>query len=196
MKKGIMNKAVVIVLSLASVFDLFINVARFLFADQVNGEYTRSLITNALPDLILSMGMIIIALIYLIHSYKKPHGNTLKHIFVVFAFYMIVPIIPALNAGRTISMLIYFCCAVIIAYIGGRLAKRRKNVVLTSIVFVLFIANTIYTAVSLDYAGMEILSRLGQWYIINEPIIWAVICTAYFSRFKAHRQAGKDADKN
>lgn len=191
MKKEAMNKIIVVILSALSIFDLFINVARFLFVENPGRDSTHELLTNALPNLILSVAMIVIALYYMIYNYRKPHGNTLRNIYIIFAFYLMVPMFPALKSLSYVSILIYFCCAVLIAFMGGRLSKFDKNKRLSAIIFILFIANTIYSFFNLDVlAGTSLLSRMGQWHIINEPIIWAVLCASYFARFRQHKEAG------
>ena len=192
--KGL-NKAFGIILTLLSVFDIFINVARFLFIERPGKDVTKELMSVALPNLIFAVLMICVSLYYMLYSYKKPHGNTLKNIFVLFACYLIIPAVASVSANKTLSFLIYFFSAVLIAYTGGRLSKFDKNKKILLLVFVLLVINTVYMAIALKpAAGATILSRIGQWYIINEPIIFAVLCTSYITRFKAHKEAGIVAD--
>ncbi len=193
-KKGL-NKAVGIILTLLSVFDIFVNIARFIFIEKPGKETTRELMTLALPNLIFAVLMVGVALYYMLYSYKKPHGNTLKNIFVLFACYLIIPAVTSANAKIHLSFLIYFFGAVLIAFTGGRLSKFSKNKKLLLLVFVLFVINTVYRAITIEpVADAAILTRIGQWYIINEPIILAVLCTSYITRFKAHKEAGIIAD--
>jgi len=117
---------------------------------------------------------------YTIWGYKKPNGNLLKYIILVFACtYLIVVyrMVQSGNPGRAV------CYAVIIGslcYIAGRLHRVKQNTILMIIMI-----------------SIMVISKLGSFAngkatigIIADLIIGVDICVAYIIRYKEHKEAG------
>ena len=81
---------------------------------------------------------------YGVYGYKKPHGNMVRYLLLLLAFYIAVSVL-ILTERWEIPWVILACsnfAAVLIGYIAGRLNKIKKNIVIAIIVTVLLRALT------------------------------------------------------
>ena len=139
---------------------------------------------------------------YTVAGYKKPHGNLLRNMFLLYSFFcageMIAMVFYAnehgyLNASfpRSISMLILVAlCAVLTAFVAGRLDKIKKNSFLLVLITVALIAVSL-----LDLGKPPFLQLMYVLWSFVPVLIWLDLVVVYILRYCEHKEAGL-ADKN
>jgi len=142
----------------------------------------------------------IIAILYLVllalygfKLYKIPHGNLLKYTILFFACGEMIKCAYQLKCYDLSYMYIatIVVCG-IICYCAGRLDRIEQNKVLFPIIEVYFICFSIFLAFKCIDLGLSFV--LG---LFIQPITFATIMIAYFTRYKEHKEAGlTDAPKN
>jgi len=168
------NLAVSIICGALTIFGIVIS---FISLLDVKNSITM---INDIIDLVLS------ALIwyYALYGYKKPNGNSLRYIILLFAVPFLISVYSralheaawqAVNRAVTIGLL---------CYIAGRLDRVKQNIILMSIVTALILSSKIVKLVH-GSATISIFSSL---------IIWVDICVAYFLRYKEHKSAGRKSN--
>ncbi len=139
---------------------------------------------------------------YTVIGYKKPHGNLLRNMFLLYSFFcageMIAMVFYANEHGylntffpRSISMLVLIAlCVVLTAFVAGRLDKIKKNFILLALIIAALIA------VSLLDIGKPPFPQLVYVLWSFVPVfVWLDLVTAYVLRYREHKEAGL-ADKN
>lgn len=147
----------------------------------------RQIISPALPTLriksILNLIITLLTIYYASYEYKKPHGNLLKYIMMLFAISIMLKIV--LTESKPNNVALSIICMAIVAYMSGRLDRYRKNTYLAIFVAGLFFAKSI-TILSTGTIS------LGKFFSSFETlIIWVAIFAAYVARFKIHIEAGQ-----
>jgi len=117
---------------------------------------------------------------YAFCAYRKPKGNLLKYIILIFAANRMVSlylVARMADASRAVinAIIIGLCC-----YIAGRMHRVMQNAILMSIVTVLIVICIIY-----GFSKGQI--TIG---VFTSLIIWLDICVAYILRYKEHKLAG------
>jgi len=127
-------------------------------------------------------------------GYKRPHGNALRYIFILFglAYGVIV--------GMKLTGIIAIFGIIVVGmacYIAGRLNKIKKNAVLIIIVLVLTLLIALYQAVHfLQVSELTVIGNIMFLLFVFSPFIsWAGLSSAYVVRYKTHKEAGL-LDKN
>jgi len=123
---------------------------------------------------------------YAICGYKKPHGNLLKYIILIFAASCLIALYTTVELEMgwmavQFAIIIGLCC-----YAAGRLHRVKQNAILMGLVAVITLIRTI-AVIAIGDASIGVCTVL---------ILWLDICVAYFLRFKVHKEAGlEDAPK-
>lgn len=183
-KKSNGKLVAIIVLGLLTAFGLIIEILSFTryTADFSSGS-SLFLLTYAITSVLL--------LYYAVAGYKKPHGNLLKHLFLLFAICClsgVVTVAAEHNAIDTAYNVIRGIVVLMTAYVAGRLDRFKQNVILMSIIGVLMLASSlVYTS-----NCTEVLSFLSCFTFF---FLWADMMVAYIIRYKEHKEAGL-TDKN
>ena len=144
---------------------------------------------------ILSVIAYIVAIVYALVGYKKPHGNMLRHTFIVFAISLALYADKVqLSQVGTVALLINAVCTVPVAYMAGRLHKFDQNKALLYLVVVmLLIAGLIdflfFTKNTVPGIGGFVFGVL-KFSTFNKFILGLALATAYVSRFRTHKEAG------
>ena len=130
----------------------------------------------------------IIALVYGLFLYKKPHGNMLKYSFL--AFSLLYAFHVALKHGfdnfdDNNMLYIELLIIVLSSFMSGRLDKYEKNRTLMINILAMFIVLFVYSLT----VSTDLLSIISN---INYIVLWLTICFAYSFRFKEHKEAGKN----
>lgn len=124
---------------------------------------------------------------YTLKGYKKPHGNLLKYMMLLFAF-MIVVSLKALEF-LSIKEMMLFCFAVgLICYMAGRLNKFNE-VKIISLVVMLLLLHCCHAQVSAMSTFMD-LAITTRFNFYAKVIIWMALTTSYFTRYLQHKEAG------
>ncbi len=151
---------------------------------------------------LFTVGILYIGLIYYaVSGYKKSHGDVLRYIFMLTSLYYIgnvfcitvndISMISEVNTALTpVVVSLLSASAVIIAYVGGRLDKIKKNYAIMAVA----------TAVQLAVSVVFIFSYgVNPWIDalvdFSNFILWLDIVFVYVLRYKRHKEAGL-TDKN
>lgn len=124
--------------------------------------------------------LLILISYYAFVGYKKPHGNLLKYVMLVFALFNLTYIPCYVSMLDTQATVI---CAIeigLICYVSGRLAKVKQNMILMILI----------TVCELVFNGLDIIYGYINIDTIGPLAIWLDICVAYFLRYKEHKEAG------
>lgn len=127
---------------------------------------------------------------YGISGYKKPHGNMVRYLLLILAFYIASSIIIMVERWD-VSWVIFAAsnfAAVFIGYMAGRLNKFKKNIVLAVIISVLLLIKSFWPVEELNFYSLFVLDR-------TMPVfMWLTVMLIYFFRYNEHKLAGMSAD--
>ena len=149
--------------------------------------------------------MIMLAAIiyYALAGYKRPHGNRLRAIFILLSLTCLNCVIGSAIAipnftGNDMNLQLMIIgldgiCVLLIAYIGGRLDKIKKNI----IPMILITAAQIVKPVLFVSLYADLLSAChGLMILVNVMwnfsicVLWLDIAFAYILRYREHKEAG------
>ena len=153
---------------------------------------TAPLVKNA--QIAANLLTMVLTAVYAFWGYKKPHGNSLRISFLLFAAFtaarLVIPRSPIGNETlRYIAEGTLALSAILISYMGGRLHKIKKNKILIAVVAVLLFASSLIVVTSFpEFNFMRCVSNMTQ------VICWIALSISYLARFEEHRAAGL-ADK-
>ena len=174
----------VIVLAALSAAELIVNVV---FTIQ------RYPVSAILFELVPYTFLFIAIAYYAAAGYKKPHGDLLRAVFLVFSFSCFGTIVSQVafeGSVGTVSFVIFMgIVALLTAYTGGRLDKIKKNYTLLIIITLALLVKSI-----LDYLALPVKSFLILLWVFSTFVLWLDIAFAYILRYKEHKEAGL-ADK-
>jgi len=124
---------------------------------------------------------------YAFWGYKKPHGNLLKYLILIFVGSSLLTVYYKAQTGDEWMAVVHATIACLSCYIAGGLQKVKKNIVFMSIV----------TVIIVGYKIVRVMNGEAVIGDITKLVIWIDICAAYFLRYKEHKLAGLiDAPKN
>jgi len=122
---------------------------------------------------------------YVLFGYKKPHGNTLRYVMLLFTLTLGIELVVFASEMSILDLALSVAKALVIPYIAGRLNKIEQNKILISVVFILFMIDAIYYCVIINPQTF-----FGFYSMFGEAIEWFAISAAYFVRYKEHKEAG------
>lgn len=167
------------------------------FIGTIQNYSTAELVLELIPFCIVFLSVAY----YTVAGYKKPHGNLLRNMFLLYSFFcageMIAMVFYAnehgyLNASfpRSISMLILVAlCAVLTAFVAGRLDKIKKNSFLLALITAALIAVSL-----LDLGKPPFPHPVYVLWSFVPVFVWLDLIVAYVLRYREHKEAGL-ADK-
>ena len=159
------------------------------------------------PDAGLGMGVIIlsiiayiVAMVYALYGYKKPHGNMLRYTFLVFAVSLALYADKQLSNISSVTLLVNVICTVPVAYLAGRLHKFNQNKALLYIVVVMLLLAGLIDFVwfgpnTVPGIASGFLFAVLKFSTLNKFILALALATAYVSRFRTHKEAGLADDE-
>ena len=149
-------------------------------------------VTSILFELIPYIFLFVAITYYAIIGYKKPHGDLLRAVFLVFSFSCLGSIVSQVTyakaSGLAPFVILLGVTALLTAYVGGRLDKIKKNYVPLVIVT---IALPIKAILHCRVYPVDLL--FAAWNF-STFVLWLDIALAYILRYKEHKEAGL-ADK-
>ena len=126
---------------------------------------------------------------YAAAGYKKPHGDLLRAVFLVFSFSCFGTIVSQVayeGSVGTVSYVIFMgIAALLTAYIGGRLDKIKKNYALLIIITLALLIKSILDFQTSPTGRISILLWASSTFVL-----WLDIAFAYILRYKEHKEAG------
>ena len=139
--------------------------------------------------------MLAIAAIYALYGYKKPHGNHVRYLLLIYAVYMsaIVIVDQRQTWFPVYASAVNVATVILATYMAGRLDRYAQNLVI-SIAVVVLQAVHMYPFIS-RYLQGNTLSFVTFFKSVGPVSVWLAIAASYIVRFKPHKEAGL-ADKN
>ena len=129
---------------------------------------------------------------YGVYGYKKPHGNMVRYLFLILAFYISISIIIMVERWDIswVILLTSNFSSILIAYMAGRLNKFKKNIFLSILIFLLLIMKSFWPVEGAHFNAypLFVLDR-------TMPIfMFITVLLIYFFRYKEHKIAGIEED--
>jgi len=117
---------------------------------------------------------------YAFVGFRKPHGNLLKYIILIYAGTRLISVFIAANLGEAWNAVQFAIIIGVLCYVAGRLHRIKQNIIFMGVVTILMVIGTIIVLV----IGTVTIGAL------TPLIIWIDICVAYVLRYKEHKLAG------
>jgi len=175
------DKIATLVVSVLTIFGLIVQLSR-LFSAEDTWDFINRI------NLLLYVAIAWYAFV----GYKKPHGNSLKLIMLVFVALMLVSLARNVLKGRIEMSLLRVITMLIIVYIAGRLERIEQNKYLVTVVLALLLINPVYKSITENEMILNAFIKRS-----TNIIMWVDLCAAYFIRYRKHKEAGLiDAPKN
>lgn len=128
---------------------------------------------------------------YLFIGYKKPHGNLLRIIFMLFAFTVLIQAIATANVSDNAAYLVG-TASIFIAYISGKLHKYKNNQVIATVALSLLLLG--YAISLAQETSTDFILKVTNLDLVVE---WLALLAVYYVRFNLHVEAGKkEANSN
>jgi len=172
------NKVVISIMMVLIAFGLAWSIFNFIMYSEDSTPQIR------ITDIV----MYLLVAYYGLWGYKKPHGNILKYLMLLFGVSLIPSILVSVSGSYVsqILQIIMSIAVLLVGYISGRLYKFQTNRILIIIVTAIFIFR-LFTMPMLFPTVTNPILLLGP---LNQVILWLAICVAYFSRYQLHKEAG------
>ena len=147
--------------------------------------YSRNILSHYV---LMPFFMFAIAAFYACYGYKKPHGNHMRYLLILYA--ISVAIVVLLKGAEQSMLSNAVCLAIIIltTYMAGRLGHYKQNVIISIVVLALKCITTIYCLVEFSKAGVLTLPCAISCF--GSITTWLAIAGAYITRYKLHKEAG------
>ncbi len=171
----------IIALGLLTALGLAVEIIAFIRYrnDYSSGNYL-SLITYAVTSLLL--------LYYAVAGYKKPHGNLLKYLLLLFAICCLGGVVSVMAERTVIDTAFNYTRGIVVlmaAYVAGRLNRFKQNVFLMSVIGVLMFGSSL--ALFLTNSDTNLFSMFTFFTFF---VLWVDVMIAYILRYKEHKEAG------
>lgn len=144
--------------------------------------------------ILLPLFMLVVAMFYACHGYKKAHGNQMKYLFLTYAVFIAITVVLDGPRQTTLINSAYLAVIILIAYMSGRLGHYKQNVIISAIVFAIICITTFYSLYLFSKARELSLLAAITWF--GPTTIWLAIVGAYLTRYKLHKEAGFDDKKD
>lgn len=137
---------------------------------------------------IFSLITLLCAVIYGAFGYKKPHGNLLRYLMLLYAITTAckVSFTSTNNQAAEICNLI---AIILVAYMAGRLNKYTINTYLIIVVLTLLLVKAF---VGISTGNITFGKVIGQFSAFTQ---FSIIAAAYLSRYHLHKEAGLEDKK-
>ena len=150
-------------------------------------------VLSVLFELVPYTFLFIAIVYYAAAGYKKPHGDLLRAVFLLFSFSCFASVVSEVayegSVGTVSYVILMGIAALLTAYTGGRLYKIKKNYALLIIITLALLVKSI-----LEFLTSPTGSFLILLWVSSTFVLWLDIAFAYLLRYKEHKEAGL-ADK-
>lgn len=154
---------------------------------------------HLLIEVIPTVFLFIAVAYYALKGYKKPHGDLLRYVFLVFAIKNFVAIIADVMSlvelevidsssitNALLEITLRGVSIIITAYVSGRLDKVEKNKVLLVILVLSHLANMIlWDVVYFEYSSIIDFLWYSASFVFSLDLVFA-----YTLRYRKHKEAG------
>ena len=175
-----------IILGLLTAFGMFVEIISEI-------KYSAYYSSGAYFNLVTYCATSLLLMYYAVAGYKKPHGNLLKYLFLLFTLCCLGGIL-SIDVEQSMYDIAYNyirgIVVVITAYVSGRLDRYKQNVILMSIIGVLMLASSILQVI--PDPGTVL---LDWFWCFTFFLLWVDLMFAYILRYKEHKEAGLEDKK-
>ena len=136
-----------------------------------------------------------VAAFYAIYGYKKPHGNHMRHLLLLYAVIAAVMLLINTAGQPTYISALYLANIILVVYMGGRLDRFKQNIIISIAVLVCNSIVSGYLVGNIISSGRS-LTFMNFGSCIGCVTVWLIIAASYIIRYKPHKEAGIAADKD
>lgn len=137
----------------------------------------------------VTMFEIIIAIIYTTYDYKKPHGNLMRYLLLLYVCLAIVILINYVDDQPSYVNITYLISIALVSYMAGRLDHYKQNLVISGIVLLCNVTTSYYMIDMIANANLPLnIINIGS--CIGCVTVWLAIASGYIIRYKLHNEAG------
>ena len=159
----------------------------WLICDRI--AFSRSLTIST----VMTYVEILIAVLYIVSGYKKPHGNLLRYLLLLYAVAVAGLLLRAAAYQPTWVNATYILKIMFAVYMGGRLDHFKQNLVICVVMFICNCMVAYYLIDMITDFGIT-LTFVNFIGCCGAVTVWMAIAAGYVIRFKPHKEAGL-ADK-
>ena len=135
-----------------------------------------------------------IAVFYAVCGYKKPHGNLMRYLLLLYAVADAGLLLTSVVNWPTYVNAVFLVKIILAVYMAGRLDRYTQNVVISAAALVCNGVISYYLIDMITGRGMP-LTFASFFGCIGAVTVWLAIAASYLIRFKPHKEAGI-TDKN
>lgn len=142
-------------------------------------------------EAIITCAMFVLIVYYAVSSYKIPHGNLLKYLFLAFSIMCFLGLLSSspnsllTESERYVFRVLRGAVVILSTYIAGRLDHIKQNMVFMVICAILLLATSL--EMLFIYKIVDIILIL---FYSNFFILWLNLMIAYLFRYYGHKEAG------
>lgn len=137
----------------------------------------------------VTMLEIVIAIFYTTFDYKKPHGNLMRYLLLLYVILDGIILIEYAASQPKYLNIIYYIKAALVSYMAGRLDHYKQNLVICGIVLVCNAVISYYLLDMISNFGLPLnIINIGS--CIGCVTVWLAIAGGYIIRYKLHKEAG------
>ena len=132
--------------------------------------------------------MFLVTVFYVLYDYKKPHGNTIRHLLLVYSIYTAAMLILSYTRMSISLMAANLVIVITSSYMAGRLNKFNQNIVLSIVILLM----NIYICYPFFIEAIEngSLTFISFFRYLGPVSNWLAIAGAYIARYQLHKEAG------
>ena len=143
---------------------------------------------NVTPQFLICVFMFVAAAYYACYAYKKPHGNHMRYLLLIYAICGAGFVVFYASKQSPFIIANYLIGIILATYMAGRLDHYKQNVVICVIILICNCIST-YNMLSryIDSGNLTFVSAFAS---IGAVTVWLAIAGAYITRYKLHKEAG------
>ena len=156
-------------------------------------------LSGASFDLIAYIAMSMCLIYYVFYNYKKPHGNLLKYLYLIFAVVILAGVVSIKSERNMLDNIFNYVrgvVALLTAYISGRLDRFEDNSAIMIIILLLMLGTSILSNVYLFIVDGLTIDFWSVYDCYDSFILSIDLFLAYMFRFSEHRKAGIESADN
>ena len=138
---------------------------------------------------VMAAGIYTLVLLYALYGYRVPHGNMLRYALFVCAVLLGV-FYTRLPGAETLQASVLLCVA-LVAYMAGRLNRRKESCCIIAVVAMILLADGLYLL-----GTVQTTDTLQKLLPFHPLVAWCGFAVSYLSRYQLHREAGRKEENS
>ena len=130
-----------------------------------------------------------IAIIYTVCAYKKPHGNLMRYLLLLYAVAVAGLLLIGAASQPTYLNANYLAIIILAVYMAGRLNKYTQNIIICAVLLVCNCITMYYLIDMITDKGMP-LTFANFFGCAGCVTVWLAIAAGYIIRYREHKEAG------